>query len=1717
MLYVVSLVLMTPAPIAQAAAAQTFDIYTASGTKLGGSAPSIPTAYKVFAQGATGTDGLPVAGTKILLQGVGFKAASPILAQFSKTAAAAPQNSNDKAAWEDITTYSPTGSSPCVPDASGNFTGCYVIVPPRSTSTSAPYWLQMRDTSSGNWSISTSGFGIVTPDLAITPTSALIATGQSRGFVGSGGGVSSTAPYAWEIDDPAYGALSSNGTYNANMIYQAGSEPGTNVITLSDADGNSVTATIEVATLQATEVSDVVGHATYGETATLAAMLWVGSTPLANKTVTFTYGGRTYTATTDSSGVATKTAVPLATGHTNAGTVPGVVTASFAGDSTYSGNSSTGDLIVAQRPVTVTADAKSKATGSADPALTHQITSGSLVAGDSFSGSLTREPGEGVGTYAIQQGSLTLGGNYDLTFVEAYLTIAGYEATAHLENLDQTYDGAPHPVLVTTDPVGLAYTISYEGTASTTYGPTETPPINAGTYNVTVTIADETGPYFGSVTDTLTVAKRSVTVTADAQTKVFGEADPELTYQITSGSLVAGDDFSGSLTRMAGENAGTYAIQQGSLTLGDNYDLTVVEANLTILPADQAEFTLAVPTSITYGETGTAVAEGGEGSGAVTFDAGDSTGCTIDPISGIITVTDATGTCEITATKAGDDSYSPITIGPKPVALSKADATITVTGYSVTYDGDSHTATGTAKGARNEDLSDLLDLSGTTHTEAGTYSDTWSFAGTNNYNDATGLVTNRITVMTSGTLLGTVQTAAGFEVAGIELFLVNSEGETVAQTTTGAGGTYRFESLPGDTYTVKVKSVDAPLTQATKAVPGTGETTLNLVIPATATLRLVANPATIVGNGRSTSQLRAELSLLDNTPLAGVEVIFSATDGTLTSLDERTGFDGKAHATLRAPLIEGLDQVVQEASVRVHDPELGLFAFAKIEIIFAPSSIDGVVLDNGAPRKPIAGAIVSIYKDFGDGNVFEAQAVTDAEGRYSIIVPKGNTTYEAEITVPVMVGGVETLITTKQAAVVGEASGSGDATPATKTVSGQLFAPDPVGGGVQPIDMVLIGGEQVVGSLFTTGGTLVTAVTVDANGAFRAEDVEPGTYAAVFQVKAPDGQLLAGVSVPFTVSADGELTVGVGLIDPFGIVTDKATGSPIEGVKMELRWADTPLNISKGRKPDAAVDLPELVTFLPNQNHVPQLTTNKGEYAWMVFPDGDYYIIATKSGYRTYDSRTEGRNVPVKPGEDGYVTTGIIHVGTTIVEYDLQMTALSPTPPSPPVTPPVTPPTPSSPQGRIVGKLLFVDVDGGAPKDLSVAQAHSLTAILETADGQLVEKAVTIDASGLYEVKDLAPGTYWILFRAKGADGRLLAVTAVNVRAEAMGEPEQQTTVIDPFRTIRDAVTRRPLQGVLVSLLWADTSLNRNAGRTPGTLAPLPGLTPFAPHGNANPHTTNELGRYGAFCLPQGDYYLIAKKDGYLPYDSRNDARTFSLGAGGVMKDGILHVSNGGCAIDIELEPMKLEVLPQYTRYILGYPDGTFKPEREVTRAEVAAIFSRLLGTDLAKVEPVNLKDVRATHWAARYIAAVMGRGLMSGDPDGGFRPDAPITRAELAAVVVRFKRLPMGRTGIFQDTADHWAEPYIGAAFQAGLVLGYTDNTFAPSRTTTRAELVAMVNRLLGWAQLVTGKAEPRWPDVPFSHWAARHIEKASFSHTAKPGEDQLDYLVEVLPDNVQ
>src|SRR5262249_14532766 len=222
-------------------------------------------------------------------------------------------------------------------------------------------------------------------------------------------------------------------------------------------------------------------------------------------------------------------------------------------------------------------DGQSKTYGEADPALTYQLTSGSLAFSDAFSGALTRDAGEDVGSYAIGQGTLALSGNYSLSYVGASLAIGQRSVTVTADGQTKVY-GSSDPALTYQLTSGsLVNGDSFAGALARQGGE------DVGSYAIGQGTLALSGNYSLSyVGASLAIGQRSVTVTADGQAKAYGDADPTLTYQLTSGSLAFSDAFSGALARAAGEDVGSYAIGQGTLALSGNYSLSYVGASLAI-------------------------------------------------------------------------------------------------------------------------------------------------------------------------------------------------------------------------------------------------------------------------------------------------------------------------------------------------------------------------------------------------------------------------------------------------------------------------------------------------------------------------------------------------------------------------------------------------------------------------------------------------------------------------------------------------------------------------------------------------------------------------------------------------------------------------------------------------------------------------------------------------------------------------------------------------------------------------------------------------------------------------------------------------------------------------------------------------------------------------------------------------------------------------------
>ncbi|MFC4102588.1 cadherin-like beta sandwich domain-containing protein [Paenibacillus xanthanilyticus] len=195
--------------------------------------------------------------------------------------------------------------------------------------------------------------------------------------------------------------------------------------------------------------------------------------------------------------------------------------------------------------------------------------------------------------------------------------------------------------------------------------------------------------------------------------------------------------------------------------------------------------------------------------------------------------------------------------------------------------------------------------------------------------------------------------------------------------------------------------------------------------------------------------------------------------------------------------------------------------------------------------------------------------------------------------------------------------------------------------------------------------------------------------------------------------------------------------------------------------------------------------------------------------------------------------------------------------------------------------------------------------------------------------------------------------------------------------------------------------------------------------------------------------------------------------------------------------------------YVVGLPDGTFGPEKSVTRAEIAALLARTSTTMASNGSAGNFQDVSRSYWASNVIRQVAAAGWMKGYTDGAFAPDQAITRAEMAAIISRLLQLS-GENQAFalSDIKENWAAKDILLVEKAGFMKGMPTGEFQPNKELTRAETVAIFNRILNRGPLY-GINTPSWKDVSTQHWAFREIEEASVNHDYKIGLDGKEQFI--------
>ena len=189
--------------------------------------------------------------------------------------------------------------------------------------------------------------------------------------------------------------------------------------------------------------------------------------------------------------------------------------------------------------------------------------------------------------------------------------------------------------------------------------------------------------------------------------------------------------------------------------------------------------------------------------------------------------------------------------------------------------------------------------------------------------------------------------------------------------------------------------------------------------------------------------------------------------------------------------------------------------------------------------------------------------------------------------------------------------------------------------------------------------------------------------------------------------------------------------------------------------------------------------------------------------------------------------------------------------------------------------------------------------------------------------------------------------------------------------------------------------------------------------------------------------------------------------------------------------------------YIVGYPNVNVEPNGNITRAEVATIFFRLLTEEVRTANSTqsnSLSDVTRGQWFNHAVSTLSSMGIVKGHNDGTFAPNAPITRAEFAAIAARFDDKNTDTSSKFTDIASHWAKNEIGIAANKGWINGYPDGTFRPNQYITRAEAMTLVNRVLN--RLPENSSDLldsmiKWPDnSDASAWYYLAVQEATNSH---------------------
>ena len=294
-----------------------------------------------------------------------------------------------------------------------------------------------------------------------------------------------------------------------------------------------------------------------------------------------------------------------------------------------------------------------------------------------------------------------------------------------------------------------------------------------------------------------------------------------------------------------------------------------------------------------------------------------------------------------------------------------------------------------------------------------------------------------------------------------------------------------------------------------------------------------------------------------------------------------------------------------------------------------------------------------------------------------------------------------------------------------------------------------------------------------------------------------------------------------------------------------------------------------------------------------------------------------------------------------------------------------------------------------------------------------------------------------------------------------------------------------------------------DASHVPTIMIPAAGYENTPGHWDVTPNT-EENGISGNVTYT----YIFGKKHHSSSDDNNNSSKDEN-------KDKDNNKENNKDNNTGETTPTKVPALlngSNHFAYVVGYKDGNVRPQGNITRAETAAIFFRLLKEE---VRSENLSkhndfaDVTEDSWYNTAVSTMAGMNILKGRTANSFAPQAPITRAEFAAICARFDSGRAEENSGFTDISGHWAEKEIERAATLGWVSGYTDGSFHPDAPITRAEAMTLINRVL--CRMPETKADlldsmTKWPDNQPGAWYYLAVQEATNSHTYEQKDSKYE-----------